>query len=202
MSLQNRVTPFGDIVSAVGRGLLMGNRGILHDGERRIVRYAQGRRWIACRTQFRGRRRLLMTSGAYTELFFLDEATALAAGHRPCAECRRADYRRFRAAWMACHGPEPLGVDGIDRRLHDERLRGRASKRTYLAEMADLPGGVYVVVDGGPWLVWNGQLLGWSPGGYVERRTRPAGVVTVLTPPAIVDTIAAGYSPLVHPSAT
>jgi len=202
MPLQNRVTPFGDIVSAVGRGLLMGNRGILHDGERRIVRYAQGRRWIACRTQFRGRRRLLMTPGAYTELFFLDEATALAAGHRPCAECRRADYRRFRAAWMACHGPEPLGVEGIDRRLHDERLRGRASKRTYLAEMADLPDGVYVVVDGGPWLVWNGQLLGWSPGGYVERRTRPAGVVTVLTPPAIVDTIAAGYSPLVHPSAT
>src|SRR5512132_2006606 len=98
MPLQNRVTPFGNLVAVAGRGLLMGNRGRLHDSDRRIVRSAQGRRWIACLTSFRGRRRAVMSPGSYTELFFLDEAVALAAGHRPCAECRHEDYVRFRAA--------------------------------------------------------------------------------------------------------
>ncbi len=98
MPLQNRVTPFGDLIATEARGLLMGNRGRLHDAGRRIVRYAQGRRWIACLTSFRGRRRTVMSPRSYTELFFLDEAVALAAGHRPCAECRHTDYRRFHAA--------------------------------------------------------------------------------------------------------
>jgi hypothetical protein len=122
MPLQNRVTPHGEIVAAEGRGLLMGNRGILHDADRRIVRYAQGRRWIACLTSFRGRRRVVMSPGSYTELFFLDEAVALAAGHRPCAECRRDDYERFRAAWRrGVDGPEPT-ADVMDHRLHADRL--------------------------------------------------------------------------------
>src|SRR5437899_3068734 len=99
MPLQNRVTPFGDLIATEARGLLMGNRGRLHDAGRRIVRYAQGRRWIACLTSFRGRRRTVMSPGSYTELFFLDEAVALSAGHRPCAECRRQDYLRFQPAW-------------------------------------------------------------------------------------------------------
>jgi len=98
MPLQNRVTPFGDLIATEARGLLMGNRGRLHEADGRIVRYAQGRRWIACLTSFRGRRRTVMSPRSYTELFFLDEAVALAAGHRPCAECRHADYRRFHAA--------------------------------------------------------------------------------------------------------
>src|SRR5262245_4164150 len=106
MPLQNRVTPYGELIATPARGLLMGNRGRLHDGERRIVRYADGRRWIACLTSFRGRRRDVMSPGRYTELFFLDEAVALAAGHRPCAECRRADYERFREAWRRALGGE------------------------------------------------------------------------------------------------
>src|ERR1700704_2254777 len=104
MPLQNRVTPFGNLVAVAGRGLLMGNRGRLHDAERRIVRYAQGRRWIACLTRFRGRRRTVMSPGLYTELFFLDEAVALAAGHRPCAECRRERFKAFVNSWKEAAG--------------------------------------------------------------------------------------------------
>ena len=126
MPLQNRVTPFGNLVAAEGRGLLMGNRGRLHDAERRIVRYAQGRRWIACLTSFRGRRRTVMSPGLYTELFFLDEAVALAAGHRPCAECRREDYVRFQAAWARAVS-EDTSADGMDLRLHADRLAGPRS---------------------------------------------------------------------------
>ena len=201
MPLQNRVTPFGEIVVDEGRGLLMGNRGILHDGERRIVRYAQGRRWIACLTRFRGRRRSLMTPGSYTELFFLDDAAALAAGHRPCAECRHADYLRFRAAWMAGHGAGAADADSIDRRLHADRLQGRSGKRTYVADVDALPSGTYVVLDGQAWLVRDEELRRWSPGRYVETQARPSGPVTVLTPRAIVAAIVAGYAPAHHPSA-
>src|SRR5262249_23661465 len=173
----------------------------LHDGERRIVRYARGRRWIACRTEFRGRRRSLMAPGAYTELFFLDDAAALAAGHRPCGECRHDAYRRFRLAWTASHGPGPADADSIARRLDNDRRLGRSGKRTYVTEVSALPSGTYIVLDGQPWLVRGGHVLAWSPGRYVERRARPAGPITVLTPRAVVDTICAGYTPDVHPSA-
>jgi hypothetical protein len=197
---QNRVTPYGDIVAAEGRGLFMGNRGVLHDDHRRLVRFSQVRRWITCLTEFRGRRRRIMTPGSYTELFFLDEAAALAAGHRPCAECRHADYQRFRAAWAACHRETP-DADAIDRRLHAERLAAPGTKRTYRARLAALPDGAYVDLDGAAWLLWNDSLLAWSAGGYVRRRARPAtGVATVLTPPSTVAVIRAGYRPVVHAS--
>ncbi|HXW77394.1 MAG TPA: hypothetical protein VEJ20_08300, partial [Candidatus Eremiobacteraceae bacterium] len=130
MPLQNRVTPFGEIVALEGRGLVIGNRGILHDDHRRIVRYSQVRRWIACRLEYKSIRRVIMRPHSWTELFFLDEATALSAGHRPCAECRRDDYRRFRTLWAQCHG-EPSDAESIDRRLHHDRLAGRRAKRTY-----------------------------------------------------------------------
>src|ERR1700694_3932569 len=117
MPLPNRVTPFGEIVAAPGRGLLTGNRGILHDPDRTIVRDSQVRRWIACRVEFRGRHRDIMTPGSWTELFFLDEATALAAGHRPCAECRHADYRRFQSAWQPA---DATSADAMDAILHAE----------------------------------------------------------------------------------
>src|SRR5262245_9487062 len=120
MPLQNRVTPFGDLVAVEARGLLMGNRGRLHDGHRRIVRFAQGRRWIACLTSFRGRRRTVMSADSYTELFFLDEAVALAAGHRPCAECRRDDYQRFQAAWARAVSGD-TSADAIDRVIDADR---------------------------------------------------------------------------------
>jgi hypothetical protein len=194
------VTPFGEVVALPGRGLMMGNRGILHDDARRIVRSFAVRRWIACLLEFRGRRRVVMAPHRYTELFFLDEACALAAGHRPCAECRRDDYRRFQALWKARHG-EPADADSMDARLHDERLAGK-KKRTYRAPIGDLPDGTYVALDGTAWLVWGKCLHAWSDSGYVRKRARPSqGEVEALTPRSIVAILAAGYRPGVHPSA-
>lgn len=201
MPLQNRVTPFGDIVAVEGRGLVMGNRGILHDDERRIVRYSQVRRWLACRLEFKGIRRVIMRPHRYTELFFLDEAAAFAAGHRPCAECRNADYKRFRALWARCHG-EPVSAGIIDRRLHDERIAARREKRTYEADLATLPDGTYVAIDNHAWLILGNEMLVWSASAYTERKKRPAGgLVDVLTPPSTVAVLSAGYRVSVHPSA-
>src|SRR5579859_5597728 len=188
VALRNRVTPFGEIVAVAGRGLLMGNRGVLHDARRTLVRDSQVRRWIACRLEFRGRHRAIMTPGRWTELFFLDEATALAAGHRPCAECRHADYRRFQTAWQLAAATSGAGgpdasADAMDAVLQPERRVRPWVKRTYLAEFASLPDGAYVALDGQAWLVWRDSILAWSPTGYTRRAARPsAGRVTVLTP--------------------
>lgn len=200
MSLQNRVTPFGEIVALQGHGLVLGNRGVLHDDARRIVRHSQVRRWIACRLKFRGRHRQIMRPRSWTELFFLDEATALGAGHRPCGECRYLDYRRFRTLWESCFGG-PVSADIMDARLHAERLAGRR-KRTYRADIAALPDGAYVVLDGTAWLVWENALWEWSGDGYRNRVARPVRrEAEVLTPPSIVAILAAGYRPGIHPSA-
>jgi hypothetical protein len=200
MPLQNRVTPFGEIVALPGRGLIMGNRGILHDDARRIVRYSQVQRWLACRIEFRGRHRTVMRPHSYTELFFLDEATALSAGHRPCAECRYAEYQRFRSLWEACHGG-PASADIMDGQLHADRLAvGR--KRTYRDDLGALPDGTYIAVDATAWLVWGDELVAWSDSGYTSRRSRPKqGDVEVLTPRSTVAVLAAGYRPGIHPSA-
>ena len=193
------MTPTGKIVALRGRGLVMGNRGVLHDDRRRIVRATQVKRWIACRIAFRGRHRTVMTPRSYTELFFLDEATAFAAGHRPCAECRNADYKRFRALWERCFGG-PAYADAIDAVLHAQRLDGRA-KRTWRSDIAALPDGAYVSVDGIPRIVWHDELVAWSDIGYADHQKRPAhGEVDVLTPPSIVAVFKAGYVPEVHPS--
>jgi hypothetical protein len=199
MPLQNRVTPFGEIVALPGHGLVMGNRGILHDDARRIVRYSQVRRWLACRLEFRERHRIIMRPHSYTELFFLDEATAFAAGHRPCAECRNADYRRFRALWASCHG-EPVCADLIDRQLQRDRLAKPRIKRTYSEKLADLPDGTYVAMGNRAWLVWGGKVFAWSPIGYTERRERSDREVEVLTPWSTVAVLVAGYRVSVHPS--
>jgi hypothetical protein len=201
MPLQNRVTPSGALVAIEARGLLMGNRGILHDGDRRIVRYAQGRRWIACLTSVRGRRRTVMRPGSYTELFFIDEAVALAAGHRPCAECRRYDYQRFRAAWAVSFRGELRSADSMDARLHADRLERPRTRRTYTAPISALPDGAFVEHDGEAWLVWNGAMRAWSPAGYTAHRPRPDGDVRVITPRCTVAVIRAGYQPSVHPTA-
>ena len=204
MPLRNRVTPFGAIVAVAERGLLMGTRGILHDESRTLVRSWQVRRWIACRTAFRGRHRQLLRPHSYTELFFLDEATAFAAGHRPCAECRHADYSRFKSAWAAWAGA-PASADQMDAVLHGDRLEGRGAhqrQRTYQEEIWRLPDGAFITLDGTAWLVWQRALLAWSPAGYVARRALPtAGRVEVLTPRALVAVLSAGYQPLVHPTA-
>lgn len=211
MPLQNRVTPFGEIVAFPERGLLLGNRGVLHNDRQQIVRSWQIRRWIACQLQFRGRHRVVMQPHTWTELFFLDEATAFAAGHRPCAECRHADYRRFKTAWAAWSGAS-ASADEMDIVLHGDRLdeqekpRSRQRKRTYRDEITTLPDGAFVRLagdDGTAWLRWRGHLLAWSAAGYHSRRALPrSGLVEVLTPRALVEVLRAGYHVDVHPSAS
>jgi hypothetical protein len=178
----------------------MGNRGVLHDDARRIVRSSQVRRWIACRTEFRGRHRTIMRPRSWTELFFLDEAAALSAGHRPCGECRYADYRRFRSLWESCHG-SPVSADIMDVQLHADRRDGR-TKRTYRDDLVTLPDGTYVALGETAWLIWENDLFAWSDAGYTGRRPRPAHcAVDVLTPRSIVAVLRAGYRPAIHPSA-
>jgi hypothetical protein len=207
--LQNRVTPFGDLIATSARGTLMGNRGRLHDAGRRIVRrVASGyRAWVTCRLAFGGRHRVVMAPNRYTELFFLDEATALAAGHRPCGECRRADFRRFKATWLAANRDRGLRpdarIEAVDRELHRDRLGPDGRSRTYRVERGALPDGVFVVLPdaGNPFLVWREGLVPWSPAGYGPRRRLPHDrPVVVLTPRSTTATIAAGYVPDVHPS--
>lgn len=207
MPLQNRVTPLGELIVDPARGLVYGNRGCLHDAEGRIRRRFAGKRWIACRLRFRGwHREPLMQPGRFTELFFLDEATAFAAGHRPCALCRREDYRRFVAAWSEVHSP-PTGVDAIDDRLHEERVdpvsRGH---RIHEAPIDDLPDGAFVLLDGEPHLVLGRLVLPWTPAGYASRRRRPIGdAALVITPPSLVEVLRRGWSgvvPFLHPSAS
>jgi hypothetical protein len=209
MARQNRVTPFGEIVAVPERGTFMGNRGVLHDGDGRIKRVWQLKRWIVCVLEFRDRKRRVMTPGRYTELFFLDEATALAAGHRPCAECRHARFLDFCNAWGQAHpdggrSARPTAQE-IDDRLHAERLAPDRSKRTFEAALDGLPDGVCVAVPAWgdeAYLVRGDELLAWSHGGYVYRRRRPQGEeVRVLTPPSTVKAIRAGYAPDLHPSA-
>ena len=205
MPLQNRVTPFGEIVAVSERGTLMGNRGVLHDDTGHIVRSWQVRRWIACRTAFRGRHRQLLQPHSWTELFFLDEATAFAAGHRPCAECRHADYQRFKEAWAVGVGA-PNGADEMDAVLHADRLEGRGAqwrKRTYWDELGVLPEGVFIRLDGSAWLLWGGQALEWSAGGYCARKPLPSAAsrVEILTPRSLVAVLRASYTLQIHPSA-
>jgi hypothetical protein len=199
MPLQNRVTPLGELVADPSRGLVYGNRGCLHDEAGRIRRRYNGKRWIACRLRFRGwHRGPLMQPGRFTELFFLDEATAFAAGHRPCALCRREDYRRLVAVWRDLH-PGRIGADAIDAQLHAERVDpGTHGQRRREAPLADLPDGSYVVWDGKPHLVLGSDLLIWNPAGYVGRQARPArGRVELITPPSLVAVLRTGWQPLV-----
>jgi hypothetical protein len=198
MPLQNRVTPLGELIAHPARGLVYGNRGCLHDAQGRIRRRAPTRRWIACRLAFRGwQRGPLLQPGRFTELFFLDEATALAAGHRPCALCRRADYTRFLTLTGAA------GADAIDARLQAERADG-AARRLHDAALDDLPDGAFVLIEGAPWLVRGDALLRWTPAGYTTRAARDGGAATLITPPSLVGVLRAGWEPLVpllHPTA-
>jgi len=198
MPLQNRVTPLGELIETHERGLVFGNRGRLHDDDRRIRRNHDGRRWIACRLEFRDRRREPMPPGRYTGLFFLDDATALAAGHRPCAECRREDYRGFLEHAHATNAGE------LDRRLHTERLgRDVQNRRLHERRMEELPDGAIVLLDGTSHLVLGDALLRWTPAGYAERQRRPRGRIDVVTPPTclrVLDSDWTDSAPLFHPS--
>jgi len=193
MPFQNRVTPLGELIATPERGLVYGNRGRLHDEHGTIRREWQVKRWISCRLEFRGRSRVggPMAPNRYTGLFFLDDATALAAGHRPCAECRNADYRSF----LALTGESK--ADALDTRLHTER------GLLHESELDELPDGAFVMVERELWLVLGSELLRWTPGGYSKRRPRFTGRVEVVTPPTSLHVLASGWSgslPLVHPN--
>ena len=196
MPLQNRVTPLSDLVADPARGLVYGNRGCLHDAEGRIRRRYAVKRWIACRLEFKGwHRTKLLQPGRFTELFFLDEVTAFAAGHRPCALCRRADYDRFTGVFRELH-PGRVGAEAIDEQLHDERLDG-AARRLHRGAFADLPDGAFVLHDGVPWLVNRRELLRWTPAGYTDRRRIKGGEASVITPPSLVHVLRSGWNPVV-----
>jgi hypothetical protein len=203
---RNRVTPLSELVADPARGLVYGNRGCLHDGAGNIRRRYAGMRWIACRLRFRGWHRTpLLQPGRFTELFFLDEATAMAAGHRACALCRRADYDRLVALWRELH-PGPVGADAIDAQLHGERVAaGTRAQLHHEAPLDGLPDAAFVLRDGAPWLVLGGKLLAWTPAGYGARMPRPTREqALVITPPSLVCILRAGWQPLVpllHPSA-
>ncbi len=199
MPLQNRVTPLGDVIAHPGRGHVYGNRGCLHDAAGRIRRHHDGRRWIACRLEYRDwQRGPMMQPGRFTELFFLDEATALAAGHRPCALCRREDYRRLVGLWRELH-PGQVGADAIDEQLHMERIDAAGlDQRHHVGRLSELPDGAFVLRHGLPWLVIGAELLEWTPTGYTSRSRRtedPRAVV--ITPPSLVALLRSGWQPLV-----
>ena len=201
MPRRNRVNPFGEIVSVPDRGLFMGNRGRLHRPDGTLSRSFAGRHWIICQLQYKDEKRAVMTRG-YTELFFLDEATALAAGHRPCQRCWPAAYKAFRQAWLAAN-PDLPGLplrDAMDDPLHAERTAGALRR----AALGELPDGAFVVRsrdDRTAWLLWQGRLHRWTPGGYSGVAAADVGeMVQVLTPASTVAVLRAGYRPVVHPS--
>jgi hypothetical protein len=203
LPLQNRVTPFGDIIATPERGLFTGNRGIIHDPRTKTLlkKRWSSPAWITCVCEFRGRRRDVMATQSWTELFFLDEATALAAGHRPCFYCRRDDANRFRAAWEEGNGVRRLRATEIDAVLHAERLNGRVKRLHALpCAIEDLPDGVMVAAEAESYLILRGKPLQWSFDGYrsVDHAPRDA---RLLTPPSTLLTLRAGYRAMLHPSA-
>jgi hypothetical protein len=212
MPLQNRVTPEGDIIASAHRGTFTGNRGIIHDPETRTLRNRRwaSRAWLTCVREFKGRRRVVMSGRSWTELFFLDEATALAAGHRPCFFCRRGDANRFRAAWEKGNGVSNLRADDIDIVLHRERLEGSRKRLHPLPlPLSQLPDGAMVRAEEQSFLIARGRALLWSSGGYresrkaIERLQEGANErAMLLTPPSTLRALSAGYRVVLHESAS
>lgn len=197
MPLQNRVTPFGELTSVSARGTLFGNRGgKFHRDDRTLgPRRWASKQWICCVLDFKGRQRDVW-GDSYTELFFVDEVTAFAAGHRPCFECRRKDAQAFAALFPRAHK-----APDMDTILHRERLDGRA-KRLASRAIDALPDGAMIARDGEAFAVRGAQLLRWTPSGYGKAVARPRGVdVDVLTPPSILKVLERGYAPLWHSTA-
>lgn len=198
--LQNRVDPWGNLIRTTARGAWMGNRGVIHDEDRTIIQPFKLQAWLICVLQFKDRRRQVMTPNRYTELFFLDEATAFAAGHRPCAECRRKYFNRFKTAWLAGNPEhefnERTPIWKIDAVLHKERINRSGVKITYRESFHVLPNGSFVTQEGRAFLVAEGLLFPWTPFGY-EEAIRPdrRALMDVLTPRSVINVFRAGYLP-------
>ena len=197
--LQNRVDPLGNIIRTSARGAWMGNRGLLHDEHQHVLRAYRLKAWLICVLEFKGRKRKVMSPRRYTELFFLDEATAFAAGHRPCFECRREPANFFRSCWLkgnpAYSFTEKTSIDEIDAILHRERMAADGSKQTYREDASALPDGVFVLYADKPYLVVRGRMYPWSPSGYGMPVELPVSEFEVLTPRSTVNAFRMGYVP-------
>ena len=201
--LQNRVTPYGDLIQTKARGAWTGTRGVIHNEQQQIVRPFKLKAWITCRLEFKGRQRKMMMPSRYTELFFLDEATAFAAGHRPCCECRREDFNLFKSAWLAGNQQyafnKKTSIQQIDAVIHGERIRENHPKTSFEASLEDLPSGTFISLDKEAWLVGDKQIFKWSPFGYGKVMALPGKEkAEVLTPRSIVNAFKAGYAPQVN----
>jgi hypothetical protein len=199
MSLQNRVTPNGDIITTAARGTWLGNRGVIHNAQKQIIKPFNLKAWITCALKFRGRHREVMMPDRWTELFFLDEATAFSAGHRPCFQCRYKDHQRFKIAWLKGNLQygfnEKTPVNEIDTILHTERIN-KGEKVTYNDDPANLPDGTFILIDEQPYIISGNLTYQWTPFGYEKGIAIPTTQnVKVLTPRSIVNMFKAGYSP-------
>lgn len=207
MALQNRVDPWGKLNSVSARGAWLGNRGILHNEQKNIVVPWRHKSWVTCKLEFQGRKREVFSVGNYSELFFLDEATAFSAGHRPCGECRRDRYKEFKALWCLANlgvtSPAAVPISQIDKQLHLERAVRGGGKVTFQAELKVVPEGAFIELNGVAFMLWLGQLHQWTPHGYIQPdlTMSPSSVVTVLTPASIVRLLMHGFKPQVHESA-
>jgi hypothetical protein len=198
--LQNRVDPFGNLIKTRARGSWMGNRGILHNDQQQVLCPFKLKAWITCRLEFNGRKRQVMSPNRYTELFFLDEATSFAAGHRPCFECRRSDYHQFKSLWLKGNPEyrfnEKTPIKKIDDILHKERIDRHQSKVTYEEKIERIPNGSIVSIDDNPYLLFEKKMYLWTPFGYDKGIALPnTNKLTVLTPKSLVNTFRVGYLP-------
>jgi hypothetical protein len=191
---QNRVDPFGEIIKTNARGSFMGNRGVIHNTHKEITHAFKHKAWITCALQFKGRKRTVMSPNRWTELFFLDEATAFAAGHRPCFECRKEDAKRFKSFWIQGNPQYKFtmktSIKEIDEVIHRERIDSKKKKVLHQCTAANIPEGTFVLVNDGPYLFSKGRLRQWTPFGSIVM---PEGSLTVLTPTSVVNSFRAGY---------
>lgn len=206
MPLQNRVTPSGELITSQARGTLMGNRGNLHNDNKAVVRKSAHKSWVACQLSFEGIKREVMKPGAYTELFFLDEAIAYSSGHRPCSDCQKAKFKFFKKCWLESNGKlhdmPSTNMSEIDKVLHGERIDQQGGKITFMTNAGELPDGTCIEYEGKNYLKWNKRYLGWSAAGYISAIALPHNLqVTVLTPKSVVRCFMNGLTPEVHISA-
>lgn len=202
MPLQNRVDPWGSLIATNARGTLLGNRGILHNDKKEIVSFSKRPAWVTCQLSFKGWKREIFSPGNYSELFFLDEATAFSAGHRPCGMCRRERFNEFKVVWQTANlaSDQEQSIAEIDKQMHAERVIRGGKKVTYTAEFKSLPDGTFIEHQGQAYLCWQGALKQWSPEGYSETDVFPDldEMVTVLTPHSIVKMYSNGFVPQIQ----
>lgn len=198
--LQNRVDPLGRLIETSARGLWMGNRGVIHNEHQQIIRNFKHKAWITCTLTFKERKRTVMTPGRWTELFFLDEATAFAAGHRPCFECRKQDAKKFKSCWImgnpAHNFSMATSINQIDEIIHRERIDDQKKKVVHQHMTEDIPEGTFLLIHDDPFVFSKGRLLQWTPFGYADSIAVPEhSALTILTPRSIVNAFRAGYVP-------